>query len=249
MGKVTLFSSLSLFISLFFVEIPRIASSASAHLDGDRNQPPVQMRAGFSLSPSSPPHLPWRRSMHSRAVSKATAGSGLYSRTSGFIHDWKARAWELQRVRTGAILGKQRRVALMSCRCWHVYIRSLSVCPLCPTKSPQLCGWNRPYRSHRHYFPRHCAVARNSWLLITHRVRGRVINYKYKWADCLTGVMQTRRFNFGFHATFPPLFKISKRIPYMYYLNGWLTDQQHSLQFWAVIKIFCRYFPVTSYCF
>lgn len=192
------------------MEIPRIASSASAHLDGGRNQPPVQMRAGFSLSPSSPPHLPWRRSMHSRAVSKATAGSALYSRTSPRIYSplesprvgvaARPHGSDFRKAAPGSIDELQMLTRLHSLSVW-------SVCPLCPTKSPQLCGWNRPYRSHhRHHFPRHCAVARNSWLLITHRVRGRVINYKYKWADCLTGVMQTRRFNFCFHATFFPLF-------------------------------------------
>lgn len=80
---------------------------------------------------SSPPHLTSPSLtcfIQSRAVCKRPHRLRRFSAT---LYSWlESCAWECSSA--GAFSGKQR-VTLMSCRCWHVYIHSLSVCPLCCT--------------------------------------------------------------------------------------------------------------------
>lgn len=77
------------------------------------------------------------------------------------------------------------RVTLMSCRCWHVYIHSLSVCPLCCTVQclslfsctslwmKQAWRWHSP---HHRAIISHSSAPLHSWKSTDCRLNGRAID-------------------------------------------------------------------------
>lgn len=73
------------FFCFYCRECPKIASSASAHLDGQEKRP-VQMRAGFSLSPSSPSPLSSPPCLNSPDVASDIAGLFVSDRSGLACH-------------------------------------------------------------------------------------------------------------------------------------------------------------------
>lgn len=179
------------------------------------------MRAGFSLSPSSPsrftllPHFtyPWRPFRHSRAVLWVTVRTWRFS-----VSDALFMIRELARGCAGRPCGCDLRKAVSHIDELQMLTRlhSLAVClPIvlgCAVfHSPQLSVWKQAWLSHsshhRHRVPQHCAVAHNArkinWLQGWWACNQSIKNV-CKWSDCVPDATQSWKwhFLFSFHATF-----------------------------------------------